>query len=532
MRFRLSLILIVLLCSLNWASAQFQAQEGWGKPRLVTTLSATGGLILDASDDSVIALEETGLSQINLKTGTKTTLLEQRGLRDLRGVSSIWGVMAVWGERSLSSDDALQVGWLKNGKLEVEQASINGIPSAKTVLTNKTGPIAVWAESLGEDTVLYVKNWQQKAKIVYRTRLSIGALEAALDSSGKYSFLFAEGYRNAQDEKFDAVFLQGSLTKLERQVLGPAVYTRGQRYLLTQDGTAIWWWETPEDQRKAALTRVHNPLLAYWDGSKVVPFAAANPTIAASKDALYWSEKNSIFSANLKQLGQVKLLLLAPNVISYAQYAQSKDRQVMVWQSLTQDGFASELYAADTLEPYQPSLIDRVAVMFGWNPWYPGTSALGQTAASLLIGAFGVLIITPIAFLLSSSFGGAGMKGFRLGLILAWIFGLGARVLGGLAAKNSGTFAFAALLEPSWWVVLLGLGLGTMLAVLNRKRFIKLELNTIITAGLVTLIASTISAFSRIGFLQFSNPDVRDGDTMSTLVRLRVVEGFDAFIGF
>jgi hypothetical protein len=460
-------------------------------------------LILDASNDSVIALEETGLTQVNLKTGTKTMLLEQRGLRDLRGISSVWGTMAIWGERSLSSDDALQVGWLKNGKLEVEQASTNGIPSAKTVLPDQAGPIAVWAESLGEDTVLYVKNWQQKAKIVYRTRLSIGALDATRDSSGKYSFLFAEGYRNAQDEKFDAVLLQGKLEKLERQVLGPAVYTRGQQYLLTQDATAIWWWETPEDQRKAALTRVHNPLLAYWDGSKAVPFAAANPTIAANNGTLYWSEKDSIFGANLKQISQPKLLLLAPNVISFAQYSQTKNKQVMVWQSVTQDGFASELYAADTLEPYQPSLIDRVAVMFGWNPWYPGTSALGQTAASLLIGAFGVLMITPIAFLLSSSFGGAGLKGFRLGLILAWVFGLGARVLGGLAAQNSGSFAFVPLLEPSWWVVLLGLGFGTLLAVLNRNRFIKLELNTIITAGLVTLVASAISAFSRLGFVQF-----------------------------
>jgi ABC-type uncharacterized transport system permease subunit len=99
--------------------------------------------------------------------------------------------------------------------------------------------------------------------------------------------------------------------------------------------------------------------------------------------------------------------------------------------------------------------------------------------------------------------GGAGFKGFRFGLILAWSFGILARVLSGLAAKNAGTFAFTALLEPSWWVVLLGLGLGTLLAVTNRKHFIKLELNTIITAGLVTLVASTISVFSRLGFVQF-----------------------------
>jgi hypothetical protein len=503
MRFRFSIMLILTLLSFNQARAQFQAQEGWGKPRLVTTLTATGGLVLDATSNTVVALEETGLSQVNLQTGAKTKLLEKRGLKDLRGLSSPWGMMAAWGERNLSSDDALTVGWLKNGKLEVEQASTNGIPSAKTVLPDKTGPIAVWAESLGEDTVLYLKNWQQKAKLIYRTKLSIGALEAARNSSGTYSFLFAQGYRNAQDEKFDAILLHGNLAKLERQELGAAVYTRGQQYLLTPDGTPIWWWETREDQRQAALTRVHNPFLAYWDGLKAVPFGAANPTISSSKDALYWSEKNSIFSANLQKLKQAKQLLLAPNSISFAQYAQTKNKQVMVWQSVSQDGFSSELYAADTLEPYQPTIIDRIAVALGWNPWYAGTSALGQTAASLLIGAFGVLIITPIAFLLGSSFGGAGFKGFRFGLILAWGFGILARVLGGLAAKNAGTFAFAALLEPSWWVVLLGLGLGTLLAVLNRKRFIKLELNTIITAGLVTLVASAISAFSRLGFVQF-----------------------------
>lgn len=503
MQFRLSLILILVLLGFNQARGQFQAQGGWGKPRLVTTLTATGGLILDATSNTVIALEETGLTQVNLATGAKTKLLEKRGLKELRGNSSIWGTMAAWGERNLSSDDALSVGWLKNDKLEVEQASINGIPSAKTILADKTGPITVWAESLGEDTVLYLKNWQQKARIVYRTKLSIGALAATRDSNGKYFFLFAQGYRNAQDEKFDAVLLQGSLGKLERQILGAAVYTRGQQYLLTQNGVPIWWWETSDDQRKAALTRVHNPFLAYWDGLKAVPFASASPTIAASKDSLFWFSGNNIFSANLQKLEQAKQLLLTPNNISFAQYSQTKNKLVLVWQSVAQDGFASELYTADTREPYKPSLIDRIAVTLGWNPWYVGTSALGQTAASLLVGAFGVLIITPIAFLLGSSFGGAGFKGFRFGLILAWGFGILARLLGGLAVKNAGTFAFTALLEPSWWVVLLGLGLGTLLAVTNRKRFVQLELNTIITAGLVTLVASAISAFSRLGFVQF-----------------------------
>jgi hypothetical protein len=502
-QFRFSLILSLVLLSFNQARAQFQAQEGWGKPRLVTTLSATGGLILDATSNTVIALEETGLSQVNLLTGEKATLLEQRGLRELRGISSTWGIMAVWGARNLSSDDALEVGWLKDGKLEVEKASINGIPSAKTVLPDKTGTIAIWAESLGEDTVLYLKKWHQHAQIIYRTKLSIGALEAARNSSGQYSFLFAQGYRNTQDEKYDAILLRGELTKLERQELGAAVFVRGQQYLLTPDGTPIWWWETANDQRKAALTRVHNPFLAYWNGSKAVPFASANPTIAANKDNLFWSEGNNIFSANFQKLEQAKQLLLAPNSISFAQFGQTKKKRMMVWQSISQDGFVSELYTADTLEPYKPSLIDRIAVTLGWNPWYVGTSALGQTAASLLVGAFGVLIITPIAFLLGSSFGGADVKGFRFGLMLAWSFGILARVLGGLAAKNAGTFAFAPLLEPSWWVVLLGLGLGTLLAVLNRKRFLSLELNTIITAGLVTLVTSAISAFSRLGFVQF-----------------------------
>jgi hypothetical protein len=503
---RLRFLIIATMLLIGFAQAQFQAQEGWGKPRLVTTLSATGGLILNAANDTVIALEETGLTQVNLKTGAKTVLLEKRGLRDLSGVASAWGMMAVWGERNLSSDDGLVVGWLQNGSFQIEQASNNGIPSAKTMLPNKSGPVAIWAESLGEDTVIYLKAWQQKARKIYRTKLSIGALEALRDSSGKYWLLFAEGYRNSQDEKFDAILLTGNLEKLKRQELGPAVYTRSQQYVLVQIGTSvvpIWWWETPEDQRRAALTRQHNPILAYWNGTQALPFAAANPIIGSSNDSFYWSEKNSIFSTNLKQLEQPKLLILAANTIGPAQYSQTPGKQMMVWQSVNTDGFSSELFVADTLSPYQPTFIDRISVMLGWNPWYPGTSALGTTAASLLMGAFGVLIITPIAFLLSSSFGGAGIKGFKLGLLLAWVFGLAARVLGGLAAPNSGTFAFKALLEPSWWVVLLGLGLGTLLAVLNRKRFMTLELNTIIITGLITLIATTVSAFSRIGFLQF-----------------------------
>ena len=134
MRFRF--LLIVMLLFGNFARAQFQAQEGWGKPRLITSLSATGGLILDAKNDLVLALEETGLSQINLKTASKTVLIQKRGLKELRGLSSEWGMVGAWGQRSLSSDDSLQIFWLKNGKLEIETATTNGIPSAKTVLAS------------------------------------------------------------------------------------------------------------------------------------------------------------------------------------------------------------------------------------------------------------------------------------------------------------------------------------------------------------------------------------------------------------
>ena len=262
MRFRF--LLIVMLLFGNFARAQFQAQEGWGKPRLITSLSATGGLILDAKNDLVLALEETGLSQINLKTASKTVLIQKRGLKELRGLSSEWGIVGAWGQRSLSSDDSLQIFWLKNGKLEIETATTNGIPSAKTVLASATGPVAIWAESLGENTVIYVKAWRKKARVVYRSKLSVGALEASRASDETYSFLFAEGYRNAQDEKFDAVLLTGSLEKLTRKFLGPAVYARGGRYLLAQNGNntiPVWWWETLEDQRIAALTKSHNPVL-------------------------------------------------------------------------------------------------------------------------------------------------------------------------------------------------------------------------------------------------------------------------------
>lgn len=118
---------------------------------------------------------------------------------------------------------------------------------------------------------------------------------------------------------------------------------------------------------------------------------------------------------------------------------------------------------------------------------------------SLVFAVTVVMIVAPSVWLLRHRFDFG--QGAWFGLAVAWLVLLGGRILGGNLNWNN--WVFAPLLEPAWWVVGLGLGLGSLAVFFNRKKLNSSELGATIASSLAVLIGVFVMMFSRVGFLQF-----------------------------
>ena len=496
------LLLFLLTSSLicSSAAAQFQAQDGWGLPRQIASSSVTQGIVLDVVGQRVIVADQQGLVAHAFADPEQTVLLEQSGIRGLVGTGSGRTLTLAWYSRSLSDNNAVWAWHQGQAKklMETQNSSI-------AVALLKASPVFAYAAAEGDQTTIYLQPWNQTPVAVYRTKLNVGALALGIAPNGQTGVLFAEGYRNAQDEKYDAVWLTGQLIKTEtfkRQRLGAAVFAgREQRYAVATLGEQllpVWSYESDDDQRRAALTKRHNPRLALWDAKRVLEFAAAGDVIGQIGNVLYYSVQSDFWALTLDGF-QTSKQLIAPRGIITGATAGAGATRFAAWQNLQSDGFASQIWLSDSAQPYQPNLIDRLSVSMGWNPWYAGQSALAQTVLAALIAAGAVMLIAPIIWLISTQ------TKERIKLWVAAAIGAGfviaSRVLSGLLSAPN--WSLEALLTPPWWTAVLGVLFGAGLVWLLRKRISATDLAPTIASSLVVLVGVFVMIFSKAGFIRF-----------------------------
>jgi hypothetical protein len=486
MRF-LQILLLLLTASSHALGQEFKAQHGWGLPRQIGNSSVRQGVVLDQK--RIIVAETAGLEARDLNGQNPKLLLPQAGIRQLAGVGSGQNLALAWYQRDASNPSGVWWWFQNQATLAFETPYSDFV-----VLQVGQRPVLIGMVQDGAETALLMQNWGQKPKEIYRTNLNIGALAAAA-MQDRIGIVFAEGYRNPQDEKYDLMLLE--LGK-PIQKLAPAVYTgREQRYVLAvwqNRFVPVWWYETPEEQRIAALTKRHNPRLAFWDNGDISEFAPPVKPLAQIGERLFYTNKNKIYSLEFSSRS-TRLEVLAPEAISLAFLVQN----TMIWQTLNQDGFSTQVWLVDKQQAYQPSWLDHVAAALGWNPWFVGQHLFGQTVLSALFAILVVSLIVPFVWLLRGRIDVG--QGTWFGLVFGWVLLLGGRWW--LGSWQTGDWTFAPLLNPPWWVVLLGVGLGSAMVLLNHKKINGTELGATISSGLVVLIGVFVMMFSRVGFLQF-----------------------------
>ncbi len=500
MRFWVVVFCCIGFCYASLAFAQlgtaYKAQHGWGLPRSIATSSITQGVVVDSK--RLIVAEAIGLEQRDLSGQNPKLLFTQSGIRDLQGAGTSTNLALAWYRRDTLNPNGLWWWFKGQATLALETPYTD---FALLEMANK--PVLIGVAQQGELTGVVIQFWNEKPKTIFQTKLNVGAL-AANSVAGRIGIVFAEGFRNGQDEKYDLRFLQVSnieknLPDVQSALLAPAVYLgRGQRFGVASKENQflpIWWYETPEEQRLGAFTKQHNPRLALFEAGKIIEFAPPTPYLGQIGKALYYTIKDQIISYNLEtKLTRVEIT--APAGFSSANLSS---QGLLAWQSVERDGFSSQLWLVDSNQPFSPSLIDQISKVLGWNPWFPAQNFFGQTALSLMLAALAVLLVAPFVWLLRGRFDFG--QGTWFGMVCAWVVLLGGRIAG--SSFNASNWIFAPLLNASWLIVLLGVAVGSGLVFWQRKRLNGTELGATIAASLVVLVGTFITVFSRIGFLRF-----------------------------
>ncbi|MFN3266456.1 MAG: hypothetical protein ACK41E_06400 [Deinococcales bacterium] len=482
------LVLAFVILSATAQAAEYKAQHGWGLPTRQATSSITQGVVFDLAQKRIIVAESTGLESID-QNGQKALLLEQSGIRNLVGLGSGKNLVLAWYQRNITGESG--VWWWYNNRARFAFATPY---SNFSLVLEDNKPLLIAAIQNRALTELKLQRWGQPAKIIYQTEQNIGALSA--NALGKrIAMIFARGYRNERDEKYDLMLLE--IGKPIRQI-APAVYLgKEQQYLmavLDQDFVPIWWYETPQEQKVAAFTKQHFPRLALLEGEKIVEFAPPEKLLGQAETRVYYANKNRVSSIDLKSK-ETRLELISSDTLTTAHLSG----QNLVWQSLNQDGFSSQLWFVDKSQPFTPDLLDHISAALGWNPWHPWQNFFGQVMLSFIFAVAVVLVIVPSVWLLRHRFDFG--RGAWFGLTVAWLVLLGGRIFGG--NLGLGDWVFAPLFAPAWWVVGLGLALGSIAVFCNRKKLDGTELGATIACSLAVFISVFVMMFSRVGFLRF-----------------------------
>jgi hypothetical protein len=499
--FRIILVALVVCCSSM--QAQFQAQHGWDKPRLLITGDYGEGIVLDGERGVIWLAQADGLAHMGLDGRTARLSIPQRGVRRLVGQSGPLGTALIWTQIDPLNTDTIWSAWNKK-----TAPLVQGVPVLEyAVSVDDQGAIFVYVTLENGTTTVYLREWGKPSRAIYRTPLNLGALTLERTPSG-VSLLFAEGYRITRDrtngvteEKFDAVLLEVKPGGTKRTVLGPAVFRdRRQRFVLYRDQAGlipVWAGETRTEQRAAMMTGVHNPRLVYLQNAQIKPFAGDARLIGQLGNELMFVDGSSIYGYALGQ--EAHQLLLSPTTIDRVSLSNTKDARVAVWSTVTPND-QTNVYLSDTRRAFEPGLLDRISVNLGWNPWYAVQTALAQMVLALAFGFVSSVFCLPLMWLFSSAF---GRNPWRACLVAAWVVVFGAYVLVQRLAQAAPDVPFAPLFGSPVWLVLAYLGVVTALVQLVRLRW-RSRFEPLVGGLFIVFVVVALLTFGRAGFLHLT----------------------------
>jgi len=465
------------------------AADGWARPRIVAEVpsdSLTLPILTDAGPgiavfgrrDLIVLDQTTGATLAALPIGSRVLTPET------------WRNLAVW--QDIAGVDVQVVVW---DGLEVRALAALRTPSPRvSVIQTEGGIVLAWLEL---DEVV--------PRLSLRVRWPDGTTRqlAVADEFKTFSgpWLLPPGLPG---ERVRIAVLHGTAVGAEAFELEIfTVFNDGSAQRRSLGRTAGWAVAAPPKRVEAPLGQdvllysfIERGRPAYAvllpNGRVVKAGFATGRFQAVELDA--FDQIQAVWSVRQRRVirfdreGGPRTVLSSPRAI--LDRSLHPERDAVLWRTSGEVRGVDQVWLADRSRPYTASLLERLTVSLGLDPWAPGPAIATNAAAALVLSLPIALALGMVVALLASAWRprrpvDAAVAGVATATCVVAVIRLGAELAG--AGPLIGLVA-----EVTWFSLAVGAALGVLVLAAARRRLFRLD------TSMVTLLASAVQSLALV----------------------------------
>ena len=466
------------------------AAGGWSRPRPIGQIPSDSLTLplMTASGPGIAVFGRTGLTVLDQVTGAPLATLPT-GSRAL--TPETWRDLAIWQD---TSGEAVGI-VLWDGR-EAETLVTLRTPSPRvSVVRTPEGILAAWLE-LAEDV----------PRLSLRVRWPDGEVTSVATADTFKTFrgpwflptsapgerariAVLHGTAAAGAEAFDLeTFTVGDDGSVQRNSLGPtasrAIATPPARLEAPLQRDVLLFSYLERGRPAAAV------LLP--DGRVVTASFAVGRLQAVELDAsdeieALWTVTQRRVTRWEREHGPTTVLSSPRGILERSLHPE---RAAAFWRTSGETTGMDQVWFADRSIPYEASLIERLAVGLGLDPWAPGAAIASNAVAALALSLPLALVLGIVVSMLASLWGArrpAAAAAAGVGTATALVFGVR------LAAQLTGAGALGGLLtQVTWFSLAVGAALGVLVLLAARNRISRLD------TSVVALVASAVQSLALV----------------------------------
>lgn len=380
------------------------AAGGWARPVKVSTErpAAAVGVRVTSSGSELVWADQQGV-WVKPDGGDPTLLAAAQNVRGVSAGDAAGELVVAWAQRDRNTGQYQHFVWRAGQVTELFTDPLE--VALDFVALAGTTYVAGTLRRHGNAQLTLLPLTGEAPTVFHTTSLSVRGLTFAAAPGGALWAAWLEGKTertefgvNAEWHAY-ALLLDGSGAALPLDLGNADVTDERQRAVIAAalGGANVLWSAEDGGLQLASVAGAADAL----EIARLVELGETGRPLAGAWPYLYWTEGSSFkrVDARAGQDAVATNILWSPVTVEGATFghagaALQPGLDVLAWYGRAQGGSVA-IYAANDAAPMPLTLVDRIARLMGWNPWFVAEQAIGQALTALLVGIVGVLAFVP-----------------------------------------------------------------------------------------------------------------------------------------